>query len=353
MSLLPSGTFASLNNPYYGSGGGGGSLTSPVAITGNPEAEIDLTSATTQSIVQLASGTSNTWQIFTDTGVAQNYLLFQKQNAPNSGQTFLGLYSDTSGVTVGCGVAGGAVQVSNSMLVTDPLGGSSNGIVISPQSGTVNKISGTVASSGSLRLGSSVATSAIVNISDTGSNTGNLQVGGNGGDPLLVQGGSLVSNYSVIRPGVNTGGQLYLGSSTNGSPTAINITDTATTISKLGGQPQNMLSPQTIVSGASVNVPLPVGEGLYAIVGCGFGLAATAQTRQAQFSCMAYINSAGNCQMGGSAAVDVGALGGSDTVSLQVNPAATAFTLYNNGPQSLVAFQVSAFKISGPIPGVV
>jgi hypothetical protein len=285
----------------------------------------------------------------------------------NPGNLYIGDPLDLSGymitmdsanhtVQLGDSTPGGNVQTLNALTITDPLGGgpAGNAVVISPISAVANKISGLIATGGSLRLGSSIAASAVVNISDTGANTGTFQVGGNGGDPLVIQGGSIApNNYSVIRPNVASAGRLYIGSSTTTNPTAIYLTDTATTISKLGGAPGTLLAAQTIAPAGSVVVPLPVGEGLYSIVGCGVGGTATAYTRQAQLSCIAYINSLGVCQMGGSASVDVGALGGTDVVTLQVNPTGTGMNLYNNGAQSLVSYQVSAFLISGAIPGVV
>jgi len=355
MSLLPSGTFASPNESYYGAGGGGGSLTSPVNIAGNPDATINLSAPAGPSQLQFING-ANSWQILTATG-GPNNIIIQPTSGTFNNSPMLSIDADLSGtVFLGTSLNGTLVQSRNTLLVTDFLGGgdAGNGIVISPQSATVNKISGVVASGGSLRLGSSVATPSVVNISDTGANTGTFQVGGNGGDPLLIAGGQIApNNYSVIRPNTGSAGELYIGSSTSTNPNAIHLTDTATQISKLGGAPVTLLAAQTIAPTASVAVPLPVNEGLYSIVGCGVGLLATAQTRQAQFSCMAYINAAGAVQMGGNATCDVGALGGTDSVTFQVTPTANGFIIYNGGPQSLVSFQISAFRISGPIPGVV
>jgi len=84
-------------------------------------------------------------------------------------------------------------------------------------------------SNGKLTIGSSIAASNTLMVSDTGANTGNVTVGGNGGSALLIQGGTVANNYSVIRPN-NTTGQLYIGSNNSGNATAINITDSATTI---------------------------------------------------------------------------------------------------------------------------
>jgi hypothetical protein len=152
---------------------------------------------------------------------------------------------------------------------------------------------------------------------------------------------------------VAAGGTLTLGSSAANSAT-MTLTDTATTLTKLGGAPQILSGvPVTVTPNTSIPVTLPAGEGLYAIVGCGVGGTSTSYTRQAQLSAMVYINPAGNCQMGGCGTVDVGGSGGTDSVSLQVNPGGTAMVFYNNSAQSIVAYQIQAFKISGPIPGTV
>jgi hypothetical protein len=63
---------------------------------------------------------------------------------------------------------------------------------------------------------------------------------------------------------------------------------------------------------------------------------------------MAYINSAGNCQIGGNGTTVVGSGGSLDIYPL--DGTSNLFLTYN-GAQQLNNISVVAFKISGPIPG--
>jgi len=300
MSLLPSGTYASPLNPYYSAGGGPAppaNLDSPVTVVpnvGDGSATL-VCPAEAGSVAALILGQqgSSPWSVNVNAAAATNLRVQYNDGATNP--VYITVDDTVDSVGLGSGVAGGTVKSFNKFEVSDLSIVGTNVIRIAATSATAGQITNTVAAGGTLEFGSSAANSA-----------------------------------------------------------TMTLTDTATTLTKLGGAPQVLSgAPQTIVPAGSALVSLPAGEGLYAIVACGVGGTATGQTRQAQLSCFCYINSGGLCQMGGSATTDVGALASTDNVTLQVNPAGTAMNVYNNSAQSLVAYQVQAFKISGPIPGAV
>ena len=245
----------------------------------------------------------------------------------------------------------GTINLNAATVIKDSLGGN-NALALSPSSATQSSIAQTVATSGILNIGSSLSNLTALQVADlTGDAT--LYVRSTDGQvPLEIR--SNDSGSSII-PGVGSAGSLTLGSSGTTNPSAITLTDTATSISKLGGAPQVLLATQLIVApGATGTIPVPVGEGLYCIMGCSADPGATGQSRQAQFSVMAYVNSTGALQMGGSGISDLGSIGGSDSFILIPN-AGSANTMFyaNNGIQSLVNYSIRAFKISGPIPGAI
>jgi hypothetical protein len=158
----------------------------------------------------------------------------------------------------------------------------------------------------------------------------------------------------LIAPTLANGGILSLGSSA-ANTAAVSITDTATNLINLGGAPQQLLASQNLAPGnvtqTTFAFPAPVGEGLYSIVGCSNGTT-TANSRQAQASCICYVGSSGLIQMGGAAFADVGSVGSAD--ALEWAPTNnTSFTGAYTGGQQVNNFSIFAFKLSGPIPGVV
>lgn len=361
MSLLPSGTYASPLNPYYGAGGGPappGSLDSPVVVVANAgdgSARLVLPADVAAS-ASITMGSGDPWEISTNALAPTNLTISYENGTTNP--VYVSLDDSIDAVALGSGVAGGVVKSQNKLEVSDLSIPSTNSVRIAATSATAGQITNTVAASGTLSLGSSTANSGTLVVSDVarpGIAT-YLQVNGTTGSvPLFVAGAQGPAGGCSIFPDATppTAAELLLGSDSVNS-NAIQITNTATNIKQLGGAPQVLSgAPQTIAPAGSALVSLPAGEGLYAIVACGVGGTSTGQTRQAQLSCFCYINSGGLCQMGGSATTDVGALASTDNVTLQVNPGGTAMNVYNNSLQSLVAYQVQAFKISGPIPGAV
>lgn len=267
MSLLPSGTLGSLNDPFYlQTTNSGNTLSSPVIVDSTGNAALRITCGPTGqvSISPNGGGDSSVSMDLSNNGDVNPAVLSVKTNP---------------------GTNGGYVVVGN------PVGGSTISIAGNPAAGA-----------------------------------------------CVIQGGNACTGIDIGANNVNYDN--------------IAITPNVTKIKGLGGAPQTLLATQTIVAGGQVDVALPTGEGLYAIVGCADPAATpTAYTRQAQLSSTCYINSAGVCNMGGSAFADTGAIGSTDAAYLEVNPTGTGLILYNSAAQGLVGYTVKAFQLSGPIGG--
>jgi hypothetical protein len=259
------------------------------------------------------------------------------------------------GALSGGGVAVGTVTINEALLVKDGVGGA-NSVAISPSSPTTSVIAQTVATGGVLSLGSSLAFPATLRVSDVPYLGAGNYVGINGAAgqaPLFISGAQGPAGQCGIHPDAAPGtAQLLLGSD-NSNVQGINLSNTATTINNLGGAPQILLAQQNIAPGASGTIPTPTGEGLYCIMGCSAGPGSSGQSRQAQVNVMAYVNSSGRIQMGGSGIADIGSVGGTDAfILIPIDGSSTMF-YQNNGAQSVLNFTIQAFKISGPILGTI
>jgi len=267
MSLLPSATFASLNDPYYTrSAGSGSTLNSPVLVNSSGAAALRITCDPTGHVSIGPNGggdPSVSMELSNDADVNPAVLSIKTNPGTNAGYIFVG----------------------------NPVGGSTISIA------------------------------------------GNAAAGA-----CVIQGGNACTGIDIGANNVNFDN--------------IAITPNVTVIKGLGGNPSVLLATGTYAANSTTPVPLPPSAGLWAIVGCSDpGSAPTAYSRQAQLSAMAYVNNSGVVNMGGSGYVDVGGVGGTDFVTLQVNPTATELNLINNSAQSLVGYSIRAFNISGPIPG--
>jgi len=267
MSLLPSGTLGSLNDPFYlQTTNSGNTLSSPVIVDSTGNAALRITCGPTGqvSISPNGGGDSSVSMDLSNNGDVNPAVLSVKTNP---------------------GTNGGYVVVGN------PVGGSTISIAGNPAAGA-----------------------------------------------CVIQGGNACTGIDIGANNVNFDN--------------IAITPNVTVIKGLGGNPSVLLATGTYAANSTTPVPLPPSAGLWAIVGCSDpGSAPTAYSRQAQLSAMAYVNNSGVVNMGGSGYVDVGGVGGTDFVTLQVNPTATELNLINNSAQSLVGYSIRAFNISGPIPG--
>ena len=138
------------------------------------------------------------------------------------------------GATSGGGVAVGTVTVQEALIVKDGVGGA-NAVGISPTSAVASVISQTVASNGTLNIGSSIANPAGLTVSDVArvGQFNYVQVNGTPGSaPLLLQGAQGGGGICGIRPDAAAGsGSLVLGSD-NTNTGQIILAATTTTIAQ-------------------------------------------------------------------------------------------------------------------------
>ena len=259
----------------------------------------------------------------------------------------------TNNVTLGSLATAGTVNLNAATVIKD-LAGGANGIGLSPVSATNSIISQTIASSGVLGIGSSVAYPQTLRVSDVpylGAACYVEVFGPAATVPLFISAAQGAGGQCGIHPDCAPGsGELLLGSD-NTNVQGINLSSTSTTLNNLGGAPQVLLAQGNIAPGASGNIPTPTGEGLYCIMGCSAGPGSTGQSRQGQVNVMAYVNAQGRIQMGGSGIADIGSIGGTDAFVLFPNDGAATMFYQNNGSQSMINYSIQAFKISGPILG--
>lgn len=380
MSLLPHDTFVNASRQLYadlgsGGGGGGSTLQSPASITpavdGSATFTVGVSSGVAQTAALVVSNTTGNDAVVSLVNTAGGNSLIEMGLAAST----VGLYAPSAAagtLGIGASVSGDvaspnllvdtvndAVSVSNLLAIGNPA--FANTLAAAPLTNTTSKVSQTLAANGSLSLGSSVANPAGIVVSDVARSlvANYVQVAGSPGNiPLYLQGAQGSGNQCTISPDINGGGVLQLGSnSTADSPNfaTVSISDTAVNINKLGGAPQQLLAAQNLAPGnvtqTTFAFPAPVGEGLYSIVGCSNGVT-TANSRQAQASCICYVGSTGLIQMGGSAFADVGSVGSTDAIEWAPT-ANTSFTGAYTGAQQVNNFSIFAFKLSGPIPGVV
>lgn len=255
------------------------------------------------------------------------------------------------------GGGGGGTSTLTSPVAFAPTTGSSNAV-----------LSNSVATSGTVVIGSSVASPAVLTVADI-AGVPFVAVNGSTGQNALVLAGATATNPCQIATSSAGGAGAILGiGSSTANLSGITVSDTATIINKLGGAPVQLLAPQAIAPATPaqpgpppvpkvntiVNVSLtPLSEGLWCIVGVGAG-SSSQTTSDAQFCVMAYVNSGHIIEMGGCAQLNVGTTLNSDEATLQVQPLNGTTTLeliYTSTFQGLVNYSVSAFLISGPIPG--
>jgi hypothetical protein len=326
MSLLPHDTFVNATRQLYadegsGGGGGGSSLQSPASIT--PAA---VTGACALTLANAAGG----------------------------GAAFVAV-QDTTGNAAAVEITN--ANGGNSSIVMGTSGGSQV-LIIAPSLANEGKLSIEADGTGDAYLVVDTVNNNVTagNLSALG--TVNLNcatvikdfAGGNNGLGLTP----VSATTCLICPTLANGGILSLGSSTSNTA-AISVSDLATNISQLGGAPQLLLATGNLapgnVSQTTFAFPAPVGEGLYSIVGCSTGVT-TANSRQAQASCICYVNSTGLIQMGGAAFADVGSIGSTDCLEWAPTNN-TSFTGAYTGAQQVNNFAIYAFKLSGVIPGTV
>jgi hypothetical protein len=232
MSLLPSNTFANPLTPFYGVGGGGGGLQSPVDVIpdGTGEALVNVISTSgALAAIQIGDGAqagqSSLLKMVSGGGGSNTVQLGQAElvttgfsgvlNVQNTITNQSCLSVDTIQNVVDIGSALRTAGATNLALVNVPMNvtNGTNAISLVATNGTSSNIGQTVASAGSLILGSSVASPSTLTVSDAGAGTGQVAVGGNAGSSITMTGGVSGSQTSIITTNSTGFGSLLLGAS--------------------------------------------------------------------------------------------------------------------------------------------
>jgi len=376
MSLLPKDTYVNASRSLWaaagsGGGGGGSTLQSPASITpavnGSAVLSVAVTSgAGVDAVVNVSNTTGNDAVIamsntaggnsVIEMGLAGSAVVVFAPSLTNAGKLNVApvLPNGSPGTpNLSIDTVGATVTAQNLLLVGQAAFG--NQLAAAPLTANTSKVTQTLAAGGSMAIGSSVANPAGLLVSDivTSGFANHVEVAGQPGvASLFLAGAQGGANECYVFPSVATTGIQYVGSSVANTQ-AITVTDTATTIKNLGGAPQTLLATTTIPAGnitqQTGTFPNPVGEGLYAVVGCA---ASTNQpSRQQQFSVIAYVNATGQVQMGGSVFSDAGSIGGTDGLLVYPQQGGANFLYAYTGSTPVTNFSVVAFKLSGAIPG--
>ena len=274
---------------------------------------------------------------------------FQIAHTGNS-VTALKYEPGTNKTTIGDGVQTGEVAIGQPLQINDPTLIGGNALELKQTNPTTSLISQTVATSGILSIGSSLSNVTSLQVADLAGDATVYVRSADGQVPLEIRSNNTGSS---IIPGTPNSGNITIGSSAL-NPSGLTITDTATTINKLGGAPQVLLAtgnlaPGSVPAPTSFSFPAPTGEGLYAIVGSSSGIS-TANSRSAQLTSICYVGPTGVVAIGGAAFADVGSIGSDDCIEFAPINNNTFNGSYTGG-QQVNNFSVLAFKLSGPIPG--
>ena len=248
MSLLPNSTFANPGNSFYAAVGGGGSANS---LQSPAEIIPDGTGAVSLSV--LATGTAlSSIQIGAGQAAGSSSQLLLENGAPGSSTIEMGqvdlvqsgftgvltvankatgqgcLSVDTFQNVVDIGSALRTVGATNLALVNVPMNvtNGTNAISLVATNGTTANIGQTVASAGSLVLGSSAACPAVLTVADVaGAGTSYVSVADGGTNALVLQGGSVALDVPIIYGASADAGTLCLGSSAT-NPQTVFVTNT-------------------------------------------------------------------------------------------------------------------------------
>jgi hypothetical protein len=265
--------------------------------------------------------------------------------------------SGTGAVVIGDGSADvtATVELRQPLVLGSTLGGA-NRLILTQQSATAASIVQTIASGGTVEIGSSQAALATVSLSDAGAGSANVIIGGNAGSGLQLIGGA-TNATNAIRPAIASGGGLSIGSSFTTNPSAIVITD-----SGVGGTGRTVIlnqAPPALVNNictiqgqqatiptSTENIDLPAGvvltDGLYyfAVNVTGVGNA------QFQASCIVYYNGA-TFSTGGATQSPVDGNG----KYLQLYPNGATMVISWNGNAVLPGYVVLCPIFNAPIIG--
>lgn len=171
------------------------------------------------SIIQMGEAAS---QVYLYTGSTAGQLEIQNGN---TGAPYAVFDTINNNVTLGNLASAGTINLDAATVVKDSTA-PGNGLLLSPSSATSSLISQTIASGGTVTIGSSAtaAPNTLV-VSDSGANTAAVVIGGNSGASLVIKGG-VGSAAPTIFPNVSDAGTLNIGSSSS-VPNSIVLTDSA------------------------------------------------------------------------------------------------------------------------------
>jgi hypothetical protein len=236
-----------------------------------------------------------------------------------------------AGISIGAGGPPNSLSIANTGVqnVTAAVGCVVGGTATAPTIGT------NLTAGGGISVIPGVGTT--VAISNTGITA--VTAGGAGIAANTVSGNTTINNTGVTS--VIAGSNITVSAATG----AVTISSTAGGFTPTS---QVLVAQRDFLTGQSTFMPNPVGEGLYCILGCSTSTI-TQLTEYAQFSVMAYVNSFGNIQMGGSG---LAAGNGNNTQPVLV-PVEGSNQLFfqNNQANTLSQFSIVAIKITGPVAG--
>lgn len=256
MSSLPNNTFASPNNPFYALAGGGaaGELQSPVSVipdTTQGDTLLNLTATGTGIAGLTVRGSATGDANIAISGGGQDYLLKADGASGNLtleaipaqvGQGSVVEYQPTTGIlSLGDGLAGGFVETVQPLFVgATPVNG--NAVKIASFDATTGTINNTVATAGTVKIGSSVANPQGVAVIDDGAGTATTEFVGNGGAKVTIRGGANgVTTPAAIFSGFNAGSPSSLTVGTKLFNNILTVTDTNGGVGKavIGGNGGN------------------------------------------------------------------------------------------------------------------
>jgi hypothetical protein len=225
--------------------------------------------------------------------------------------------------------------------------------------GTGAAIVGIVGTAGTATL--NVEANGAGNAATMNLDSGNLSQLNIIGQDTVIQLGGIVGGATT--PGLLNAGDGVIRITNNltniNQPSEVLTADVVNSTLKvkgLGGAPQVLLPIQNIAPGnvtpTTFTFANPVGEGLYCIMAASNSTSSpsTQNSRDAQFSMMAYVNSAGRIQIGGNGGTTVGSVTGTESLEIYPLDGTTNLFMTYNGASQLNNMSVLAFNISGPIP---
>ena len=171
------------------------------------------------------------------------------------GPTYLSVDTSNNNVTLGDLASAGTINLDAATVIKDSTA-PGNALLLSPSSAISSLISQTVASGGTVTIGSSAAAPNTLVVSDGGANTAGVFIGGNSGASLVIKGG-VGSAPPTIFPNVSDAGTLQIGSSSS-VQNSIVLTDSAGV--DTGRTVINNFVPPTPTDSGILLITIPVGQ---------------------------------------------------------------------------------------------